>query len=297
MASATAGVVVLAGVTIAVTRDAPSSSQSLQQAPPARLAEPVPPGPIPPSPPPFATPAPADDTETAERAQEAAQAVVAGAQLSIAVFDRETDLAVTEKDVERQVPCMSVVKLFIALDVIERSPGGMPDPATVGRLHEMLENSDDDIASRFWTTNGGPAIIARTAERLGLANTEVPADDPGQWGDVLTTPQDLTTTYRHITERLSPQARDFVLDALGHASRMVEGFNQHFGIPEGVDDRPWAVKQGWGTSGSRAVMNTTGTVGPDSRYVVVVMATAGSYTSLPRAVTAAVRTLSPALDG
>lgn len=290
--------VVVAGVTIAVTtREAPSSSESLQQAPPARLADPAPPNPIPPGPPPLATPAPAADTETAERAQEAAQEVAPGAQLSIAVFDRETGLAVTETNVDRQVPCMSVVKLFIALDVIETSPGVMPDPATAGRLHQMLKNSDDDIANAFWTTNGGPDIVSRTAERLGLSHTEVPADNPGQWGDVLTTPQDLTTTYRHITERLSRPARDFVLDALGHASRTVEGFDQHFGIPRGVDERPWAVKQGWGTSGSRVVMNSTGTVGPDSRYVVVVMATAGSYTSLPQAVTAAVRTLGPALGG
>jgi hypothetical protein len=49
----------------------------------------------------------------------------------------------------------------------------------------------------------------------------------------------------------------------------------------------WAIKQGWGTSGSDAVMNSTGLVGPDLRYVVVVLvsAPANSYSELPAVVT------------
>lgn len=240
------------------------------------------------------------DAQPAEEAQDAAQGVVPGVQVSIELYDRGSGLVVTGTNVDQQVPCMSVVKLFIALDVIEQSPGGVPDPATAGQLQQMLRDSDDQIANRFWTLNGGPEIVTRTAERLGLTGTEPPSRSPGEWGDVLSTPQDLTTTYRYITDRLPPPGRDIILDSLNFAPRTSDsGFDQHFGIPVAVDDLPWYIKQGWGTSGSRTVMNSTGTVGPDSRYVVIVLATtsAGSYSSLREAVTAATRTLRPALDG
>jgi hypothetical protein len=68
-----------------------------------------------------------------------------------------------------------------------------------------------------------------------------------------------------------------------------DGFDQYFGIPDGMPNTSWAVKQGWGTSGSQAVMNSTGLVGPGWRYAVVVLAAApaNSYATLPATVTAA----------
>lgn len=296
---AVAGAVVVAGVTTVLTEDVPSSSGELPQGPPAQPTASAPPN-TPPGPLPLASPAPVTDPDIAERARDAAQEIVPGAEVGIEVFDRQAGVVVTRTTDDLRMPCMSVVKLFIALDVIDGSPGGVPDPATAGRLERMLRYSDDDIASAFWGTHGGPQIVTRTAERLGLANTEAPADEPGQWGDVLSTPQDLTTTYRYITDRLHPPARDLVLGALSDIPETADaGDNQHFGIPEGFDGFPWAVKQGWGTSGSQAIMNSTGTVGPESRYIVVVMVTASasSYGALPRAVTEATRALEPSLAG
>ncbi len=56
-----------------------------------------------------------------------------------------------------------------------------------------------------------------------------------------------------------------------------------------MPDTSWAIKQGWGTSGANAVMNSTGLVGPNWRYVVVVLSAAPvrSYATLPAVVTAA----------
>ncbi len=50
----------------------------------------------------------------------------------------------------------------------------------------------------------------------------------------------------------------------------------------------WAIEQGRGTSGSQAVMDSTGLVGTDWRYVVVVLASASadSYSTVPAVVTA-----------
>lgn len=83
--------------------------------------------------------------------------------------------------------------------------------------------------------------------------------------------------------------RDLVLGALGDAPRTAaDGFDQYFGIPDGMPNTGWAIKQGWGTSGSDALMSSTGLVGTDLRYVVVVLASApaSSYSELPAVVTA-----------
>jgi hypothetical protein len=85
-----------------------------------------------------------------------------------------------------------------------------------------------------------------------------------------------------------------ILTALSGTSKIaVDGFDQYFGIPNGIPHIPWAVKQGWGTSGSQAVMNSTGLVGSDWRYVVIVLACAPvkSYSTLPTVVTAGARAL------
>lgn len=56
---------------------------------------------------------------------------------------------------------MSVVKLLIALDVLARDNWTTPDGATQQQLHQMLANSNDQIADTLWTANGGPAIVTR----------------------------------------------------------------------------------------------------------------------------------------
>lgn len=263
----------------------------------------------PPAPPaPTVTPAPADvplaplaapdprplDPQAGQQAQQAARQRVSGAELGVEVFDRTTGAVVAGADTDQKFPCMSVVKLFIAVDVLDRAPGGVPDPDTADRLRRMLSTSDDAVASAFWSSEGGPELINRTVDRLGLTTTSPPPRNPSEWGDVLTSPQDMVTLYRHITDQMPQPSRDLVVDALAHTSRTAsDGFDQFFGIPSGLDGLPWAVKQGWGTSGGEAAMASTGLVGPDSRYVVVLLGkgSAGSYRSLTSGVTAAAESL------
>lgn len=299
--------VVLVGSAIVSTPDAdetPAPESASQQLPPAA----APPSPVTPfraeAPPTTATPPPvgehadehADeqvDEQAAERAQEAAQEVVPSARVGVELLDRQSGAVVTSANENEQIECMSVVKLLIAVDMLRDAPGGIPDPNTADRIRRMLRNSDDSIANALWSTNGGGAIVTRMTALLGLTGTE-PPDTSGEWGDAMTTPRDLVMVYRYITDRLPAPARDLILDALSHSPETAaDGFDQHFGIPDGLTDLPWAIKQGWGTSGSRAIMNTTGLVGADSRYVVVLLVTAsrGSYTALPRAVTAASESL------
>jgi hypothetical protein len=183
---------------------------------------------------------------------------------------------------------MSLVKLLIALDALASDNWATPDETTQQELHQMLANSNDDIADNLWTTHGGPTIVTRMTGLLGLTGTQ-PPEDPGMWGDTLITPHDMVTVYRYIIDQLPSPSRDFLLSALADAPQIAaDGFNQYFGIPDGMPNTTWAIKQGWGTSGSQAVMNSTGLVGTDLRYVVVVLVSASvnSYSTVPAVVTA-----------
>jgi hypothetical protein len=225
--------------------------------------------------------------------QQAMQGVLPTIQAGFEVFDRQTGTALTSQNASQQVAAMSVVKLLIALDVLAGHNGVAPDSATQQELHQMLADSDDEIADRLWTADGGPAIVTRMVGLLGLTGTQ-PPDDPGEWGDTKITPQDVVTVYRYITDRLPDSDRDLMIGALASAPQIAaDGFDQYFGIPRGMPQTAWAIKQGWGTSGSQAVFNSTGLVGPDWRYVVVVLACApaASYSTLPAAVTAGARVL------
>ena len=242
-----------------------------------------------------ATPAPLvnDPSVAAAKVNQATQAALPNGQVGFEVFDRLNGTVLASQDMDRQVASMSVVKLLIALDVLARDGGDTPDGAMQQELHQMLAASDDQIANELWTADGGPAIVTRMVSLLGLSGTRPPAD-PGEWGDTLITPQDMVTVYRYITDHLPAADQDLILGALTDPPKIAaDGFDQHFGIPEGMPHFSWAVKQGWGTSGSQAVMNSTGLVGPEWRYVVVVLASApvDSYARLPAAVTAVVDAL------
>jgi hypothetical protein len=239
---------------------------------------------------PIATVASAADqaSTAATTAQQAMHAVLPNAQDGFEVFDLATGAVLTSHNAGQQFAAMSVVKLLIALDALARNNWESPDGATQQEIHQMLADSDDEIANRFWTAGGGPAIVTRMVDQLGLTGTQ-PPDDPGEWGDTLITPQDMVTVYRYITEQVPDADRNLLLGALADAPRIAaDGFNQYFGIPDGMPHTTWAIKQGWGTSGSQAVMDSTGLVGPDLRYVVVVLASApaDSYSTVPVVVTA-----------
>lgn len=225
----------------------------------------------------------------ASRVKQATQAVLPDAQVGYEVFDRTTGSVLSSQDADRQVASMSVVKLLIALDALARNNWATPDPGTQQQLHQMLADSDDQIADNMWVAGGGPDIVTRMVSLLGLTGTRAPGD-PGEWGDTLITPQDMVTVYRYIADQLPKSDQDLILGALSDAPKVADdGFDQYFGIPNGMPNTSWAIKQGWGTSGSQAVMNSTGLVGPQWRYVVIVLAAApaNSYATLPAVVTAA----------
>ena len=206
-------------------------------------------------------------------------------RLGIEIVDLGACAVETRWKADQPQPAASVVKLLIALDLLDRS--GVPSGSEATAVHSMLAASDDRVASRLWQQNGGPDIVRRQAGKLGLAHTTPPAD-AGQWGSTRMSPTDVVTIYRYITAKLSEEERAFVTGAMENAPRnAVDGFDQHFGIPRAFPGAAWAVKQGWGSSEGRRVLNTTGLVRTAAgTYAVAVMASWSDTIDWPAATTA-----------
>ncbi len=183
--------------------------------------------------------------------------IVRDGTVSAVVFDRDSGKTTVSVRPDRGYTSASVVKLLIALSVLER--GG-----PVADVQRMLSRSDDDLASQFWSSYGGPAIVTRWATKLGLTGTRAPAD-PGRWGDTRITAADVVKVYQYLLDRKVTT----VLRALGGATeRGSDGFRQYFGIPDAAKGQEWLVKQGWSCCRPTRTLHTTGVVG---HLIVVVL--------------------------
>ena len=185
--------------------------------------------------------------------------------LGVVVFDRVSGGTPLSLNADRQFRSASLVKLMIAIDALNQGATS----AQRERLSRMLSVSDDDIASSFWVSLG-PNLVPRVARLIGLQDTESP-ELAGQWGEVKVTANDMVRVYRYVLDRMPPEDRALVVDALAQAPQYAaDDFDQYFGIPDGLD-LPWAIKQGWGNNDHAMVLHSTGLVGPEWRYVVVLL--------------------------
>ncbi|WP_327145035.1 hypothetical protein [Nocardia sp. NBC_01327] len=266
--------VIIAAVTVALST-APSAlatvhppiatTQQPATAPPVTTAAPVAAAPGLPGPSPQAI---------ALQVQSAIQAASPGTTVGIDVVDTQTGAVLADLNADQQFYTASVVKVLIALDAMQ-SQGWQPDSGTTAQLQQMLATSDDDIADSLWDADGGDAIVTRMANLVGMPGTQAP-EDSSEWGETLTTPQDVVTLYQWLTTQAPPSASNLILTALrGTTQISADGTDQYFGIPDGLNGDDWAVKQGWMSLDSSTTLDTTGLVGlgplQPLRYAVVVL--------------------------
>lgn len=247
------------------------------EAQPVSLAAAVPSAPsgarAPGSPPQAGRPPAVNFDALAAKATAAAQ--VSGADISLALMDRQTGRMVVSGD-QDPFPLASVAKLFIADDLLMQS-AQLKQPLNAGDqqgLENMLRASDDLAADDFWTRGGGNAIIDRVAARYHLSSTEVPYD--GNWWTTMSTTADLVRYYAMLLDGSGglPRAQaDLMLSNLEASSPVgADGYPQRFGIPEVLFAEPVAVKQGWMCcwNGPNWLHLSTGVIGADRRYVIAV---------------------------
>ncbi|GAA0964748.1 hypothetical protein [Actinocorallia libanotica] len=266
-------------------------------------------------------------TGPAERAPAAAPKVAPGVSARWVVYDRTTKKITSRRSAHRTVRSASVVKILIALDYLQRR-GGKVASADAARFRAMLRSSDDKAATHFWNLGGKGALVKRMSRRIGLTDTAPPpAAQPGYWGYTAISAMDVAKTYRYLLEKASPRVRSTIMGHLRRATRCgTDGFDQSFGLP-GATKRAGAVKQGWSgfgltppypcTNGARSaggarfvpaaapdlglgrpVLHTTGTVGGQDRWIVVVLTlnpAGASYRSSVNRITALTRSLTKGL--
>lgn len=202
-----------------------------------------------------------------------ADAAAAGANITTAILDRSTGQFFSS-GAGKSFPLASVVKVFIADDLLRES-GGALSAADRQSLDAMLRSSDDSAAQMFWDRNGQGAIISRIVARYGLTGTAAPWQ-PAKWDVTTSTAGDLVRYYDMLLSGAGglPVAQaNVIIDNLARFTPSgADGYPQRFGIPDGLYGEPVAVKQGWfyGWDGPNQVHVSTGVIGADRRYVMAI---------------------------
>jgi len=227
-----------------------------------------------------------------------------GADLTIAILDRDTGQLVTNGR-DHTIAIASVVKLFIADDLLLQVAQGKTQlsPSDQQMFDVMLRSSDDSAAETFWNRSGGSAIIDRVTARYGLDSTSPPSN--GRWFNTLSTATDLVQYYQKLlsgsgglpTVQANMIMSDLAASTPTAPDGMVPGgvYPQRFGIPEGLYAEPVAVKQGWMCCiGSDWMHLSTGVIGADRRYIMAISAMQPTDADDARAtITQAVKTIFP----
>jgi hypothetical protein len=216
----------------------------------------------------------------------AAQAADSGASVSVLVLDRVNGRSVSN-GYNSAMPTASVAKLFIADDLLYQAAAqhSQLSPDDRKALDLMLEASDDDAGEAFWGRGGGDDIVTRVASRYGLRSTGPGGD--GRWWNTVTTPDDLARYYDMLLDGAGgltlDQADVIIGDLSQSAPEGVDGYPQRFGIPDGLYAERVAVKQGWMCCIGDAWMHlSTGVIGADRRYVMVIESLQNSDESTAR---------------
>jgi hypothetical protein len=156
------------------------------------------------------------------------------------------DVADNGPAAHRPFPTASMVKLFLAEDILHRARAGQialsePD---VAQLQLMISRSDDPAASALWGRFGGARAVTDVATRYGLTGTAPPVV-PGQWGEATTTARDLARFLARLPAIAHPVDAATLLTWMRATTSLgADGFNQQFGLFGTAPGAP-AVKQGW----------------------------------------------------
>ena len=170
---------------------------------------------------------------------------------------------------DRPFPTASMVKLFMAEDILHRARAGLLalSQDDFAQLQAMIRRSDDPAASALWTRFGGGRMVSDVAARYGLPGT-VPPIRTGQWGLTTTTARDLARFLSLLPVVAHPYDAAALQVWMRAATPVAaDGFDQRFGLFGTAVGLP-AVKQGWMccVRGQRQ-LHSVGVVG--SRVVVL----------------------------
>ena len=137
----------------------------------------------------------------------------------------------------------SIVKVVIGMRLFARAQEqkrGLT-AAEQSDLAAMIRVSDNDAATRLWSSLGGPAVISWVRKVTGVRNTHPPAN-PGSWGFTTTTARDMALILNALAHARGINAAN--RNALLREMRQVTP-SQRWGIAAAVHRADPAVKNGW----------------------------------------------------
>jgi hypothetical protein len=169
---------------------------------------------------------------------------------------------------DRPFPTASMVKLFVAEDILHRVRTGQASlgPNDLRLLENMIRRSDDAAASTLWVRFGAGRMVTDVATRYGLAGTAPPVV-PGEWGEATTTARDLARFLVLLPTVAHPEDAATLMSWMSAATpQAADGFDQRFGL-FGTAPALTPVKQGWMCCvGGNRHLHSVGVVG--TRVVV-----------------------------
>jgi hypothetical protein len=226
----------------------------------------------------------------AQGVQKLAKVALVGA----VIIDRDANETLVSENGDRPFAAGSLVKLLIGVDALVRHPG---DETVRRRVSRMIQYSDDPTASAFWMSEGGASIVSRMRVKMGLQSTQPPVP-VSRWGNTLVTADDMARIYDYILTKATAADRTTIVEAMAAAASVgSDGFKQHFGIPSATR-MPWAIKQAWATdSADHKAVHSTGLVGKNWRYVVIVLTEHPARTSWDAATKSVTAGAQAALSG
>jgi hypothetical protein len=210
---------------------------------------------------------------SAVQAVDALNAANPRSQIGAAVLDRKTGMLALGTDGTAQFYSASVVKLYTVVAILHRvDAGGLTLTATDrSDIQRALVASDDNAMDALWVKFGGAQTVSQTISLVGLKDSKPPAV-ASQWGETKISARDVAAVYDYVLRSMSPASRNMIMDALGHAQdKGADGFDQAFGLIARPRQPNVAAKQGWMWISSDFDLHTTGVLGSEDRYVVVIL--------------------------
>jgi hypothetical protein len=147
----------------------------------------------------------------------------------------------------------SMIKAWITSDYLRHQGANVP-AATLGELHQMVVNSDDNLADKYYALNGGDPSITELIKICGLQGTHLPSLKDN-WSYTMMSPADAVRMGQCIADGRAAGAQwtDWVLTTMRQVQGSVDDQQAHtgggrWGIIDGLPAAlvaQTAIKNGW----------------------------------------------------
>ncbi|MDQ3578331.1 MAG: hypothetical protein M3443_12190, partial [Actinomycetota bacterium] len=148
-----------------------------------------------------------------------AYATSQGIAAGIAVIDRELGTEVVNAAAGTAVRTASLVKLFIADNLLQRQRSGefQLSAQDAALIELMLTSSDDSAADSLYARFGQEAMVIEVAQRYGLSSV-TPASTPGEWELSWVSAVDVARYYDLVLSQMPAVDRDYIVGLLRRIS-------------------------------------------------------------------------------